>query len=121
MIYDLLGITSDLKTNSSSNQIKASGLLDSHYSPIAKVLLSGVPVSGDGFIALATFKTPNGAIRLASPTNNKEFASILYAALRLADGKKLERVFVIPPIGDDIAVAICDRLQKSASKFRHNL
>jgi len=120
MIYDLLDITSELKTNSSSNQIKAPGLLDSHYSPIAKVLLSGIPMSGDGYIALASFKTPNGAIRLASPTNNKEFASILYQALRLADGKKLERVFVIPPIGDDIAVAICDRLQKSASDLNQN-
>jgi L-threonylcarbamoyladenylate synthase len=121
MIYDLFDITSELKTNSTSNQIKASGLLDSHYSPSAKVLLSGVPMSGDGYIALTTFKTPNGAIRLASPNNNEEFARILYQALRLADNKKLKRVFVIPPVGDDIAVAVCDRLQKSASKFRDNL
>ena len=118
MIYDLLDIKSESNTNISSNKIKASGLLDSHYSPIAKVSLSGVPESGDGFIALATFKTPNGAIRLASPTNNKEFARVLYQALRLADYKKLKRVFVIPPVGDDIAIAVCDRLQKSASKFR---
>ena len=121
MIYDLLDITVNLKSNSFGNQIKVPGLLDSHYSPIAKVFLSGIPMSGDGYIALAIFKTPNGAIRLASPTNNEEFAHVLYQALRLADHKKLERVFVIPPIGDDIAIAICDRLQKSASKFRHNL
>ena len=121
MIYDLLDITSDLKPNSFGNQIKASGLLVSHYSPVAKVLLSGIPMSGDGYIALASFKTPNGAIRLASPTNNEEFARVLYQALRLADYKKLIRVFVVSPVGDDIAVAICDRLQKSASKFRHNI
>ena len=121
MIYDLLDITVNLKSNSFGNQIKVPGLLDSHYSPIAKVLLSGTPLIGDGYIALASFKTPNGAIRLASPANNKEYAYVLYHALRLADHKKLERVFVIPPIGDDIAIAICDRLKKSASKFRHNL
>ncbi len=78
-------------------------------------------VSGDGFIALAIFKTPNGAIRLASPTNNEEFARVLYQALRLADYKKLKKVFVIPPVGDDIAIAICDRLQKSALDPNQNL
>ncbi len=117
MIYDLLGITVNLKSNSFGNKIKAPGLLNTHYSPIAKVLLSGIPMSGDGYIALAIFKTPNGTIRLASPNNNEEFARVLYQALRLADYKKLKRVFVIPPVGDDIAVAVCDRLQKSATKF----
>ena len=117
MIYDLLDITVNLKSNSFDNQIKVPGLLDSHYSPIAKVFLSGIPMNGDGYIALAIFKTPNGAIRLASPTNNEEFAHVLYQALRLADYKKLKRVFVTPPVGDDIAVAICDRLQKSVSNL----
>ncbi len=121
IIYDLLGITVNLKSNSASNKIKAPGLLDSHYSPVAKVILSGIPMSGDGYIALTTFKTPSGVIRLASPNNNEEFARVLYQALRLADHKKLQRVFVVPPVGDDIAVAICDRLQKSASKFRNIL
>jgi hypothetical protein len=38
----------------------------------------------------------------------------LYKALRLADIKKLSKVFVIPPVGDGIEAAICDRLQKAA-------
>jgi L-threonylcarbamoyladenylate synthase len=52
---------------------------------------------------------------LASPINNDEYARVLYQALRFADSKKIEKVFVILPIGDDIAVAICDRLQKAAT------
>jgi L-threonylcarbamoyladenylate synthase len=52
---------------------------------------------------------------LANPNNNTEYARELYQALRLADIKNLKRVFVIPPIGDGIAVAIRDRLQKSKS------
>jgi len=39
----------------------------------------------------------------------------LYKGLRLADSKNLNNVFVIPPIGDDISVAVCDRLQKAAA------
>jgi L-threonylcarbamoyladenylate synthase len=115
MINQLLDISIETITNTSSNQIKASGLLESHYSPNAKVYLSGTPLPGDGFIALSKFLTPAGVIRLASPDSNGEYAKVLYQALRLADSEGLEKVFVIPPTGDDIAVAICDRLQKASA------
>jgi len=114
MINDLLGIQIELVTDNINNQIKAPGLLESHYSPIAKVYLSGTPATGDGFIALSKFPTPAGAIRLISPIDNQEYARILYQGLRLADSKKLAKVFVLAPIGDDIAIAICDRLKKAA-------
>ena len=115
MIENTLGITIDLDTsNSESVQIKAAGLLESHYAPIAKVFLNGSPTLGDGFIALNSYTTPVGALRLASPKTNEEYAQVLYEAFRLADIKCLWRVFVIPPTGDGIAVAINDRLSKSA-------
>jgi len=115
MIEDTLGITIDLDTsNSESIQIQAPGLLESHYAPNAKVFLTGTPTLGDGFIALDSFTTPAGAIRVAAPKTNEEYAQVLYEAFRLADIKGLGRVFVIPPTGDGIAVAINDRLAKSA-------
>jgi len=115
MIKDNLGITADLSTsNSESIQIKAAGLLESHYAPNAKVFLTGSPTLGDGFIALDSFITPSGAIRVAAPKTNEEYAQVLYEAFRLADIKGLRRVFVIPPTGGGIAVAINDRLSKSA-------
>jgi len=116
MINDLLGIKIETVSNNQTAQIKAPGLLESHYAPLAKVYLSGSPRSGDGFIALSKYPTPDGVIRLISPANNNEYAKTLYQGLRLADSKKLARVFVIAPTGDDIAVAICDRLQKAAQK-----
>ena len=114
MINNLLGIQILVNSKVSSNQIKAPGLLESHYAPIAKVYLSGTPSAGDGFLALSKFSTPPGVIRLASPDSNEEYARVLYQALRLADSKKLGKLFVIAPNGDDISVAICDRLQKAA-------
>ena len=115
MIEDTLGVTSELSTsNSESVQIKASGLLESHYAPKAKVFLTGSPSSGDGFIALDSFTTPVGAVRVAAPKTNEEYAQVLYEAFRLADIKGLSKVFVIPPTGAGIAVAINDRLSKSA-------
>jgi len=116
MINDLLGMQIEVTAKNNNYQIRASGLLESHYSPMAKVYLSGMPDNGDGFIALSEFPTPDGAIRLISPISNEEYASTLYQGLRLADSKKLARVFVIAPTGNDIAVAICDRLQKAAEK-----
>jgi L-threonylcarbamoyladenylate synthase len=116
MINDLLGIKIETILNNQTAQIKAPGLLESHYAPLAKVYLSGTPRSGDGFIALSNHPTPDGVIRLISPANNNEYAKTLYQGLRLADSKKLAKVFVIAPTGDDIAVAICDRLQKAAQK-----
>ena len=115
MINNLLGTQIEVSAKNDSDQIKVSGLLESHYSPKAKVYLSGTPSYGDGFIALSKFSTPSGVIRLASPGSNEEYARILYQALRLADSKKLDRLFVIAPEGDDIAVAICDRLQKASA------
>jgi L-threonylcarbamoyladenylate synthase len=113
MINDLLGIKIE-KVAENIAQIKAPGLLESHYSPKAKVYLSGTPSFGAGFIALSKFPTPPGVIRLTSPETNEEYARTLYQGLRLADSKNLIKVFVIPPNGDDISVAICDRLQKAA-------
>ena len=115
MVEDTLGMTIDLTTsNSESIQIKAAGLLESHYAPNAKVFLTGTPAIGDGFIALDSFTTPSGAIRVAAPKTNEEYAQVLYEAFRSADTKGLRRVFVIPPTGGGIAVAINDRLSKSA-------
>jgi L-threonylcarbamoyladenylate synthase len=118
MIEDTLTIAIDPNTsNSKSIQIKAAGLLESHYAPNAKVFLNGVPTLGDGFIALDSFTTPTGAIRVASPKTNEEFARVLYEAFRLADSKGLKNIFVIPPIGHGIAIAINDRLVRAAHKI----
>lgn len=94
---------------------KASGLLESHYAPRAKVVLDQTPNIGDGFIALSDIKTPEGVIRLASPKNNIEYAKQIYQALRDADEKNIAKVFIKLPTGDDIAVAIRDRMKKAAN------
>jgi len=114
MIKELLGIHIEAVSKKNMNKTKVPGLLESHYSPKAKVYLFGTPAIGDGFIALSKFPTPPGVIRLTSPANNEEYARTLYQALRLADSKKLSKVFVIEPVGNDIAVAVCDRLQKAS-------
>jgi L-threonylcarbamoyladenylate synthase len=105
------------KTIQSNKEIRVSGLLENHYAPIAQVLLREKAVAGQGFIAHASLETPPGVIRLASPSNDEEFAQILYSALRQADTQGLSEVVVSQPNGAEIAVAIRDRLAR-ASKGR---
>ena len=116
MIYQLLGIDTEKGVEADNFKIKVPGLLQSHYAPKARVLLSSDTQPGDGFIALSSINTPEGAIRLASPKDNNEFAQILYESLRLADKKGLERVFVIQPNNEGVGVAINDRLEKAAQE-----
>jgi L-threonylcarbamoyladenylate synthase len=97
----------------SADSIRVSGSLENHYAPAAKVYLNKTPQPGQGFIALSNIQTPQGVIRLASPSNDEEFAQILYSALREADARLLTEVVVLQPDGAGIAVAIRDRLARA--------
>jgi L-threonylcarbamoyladenylate synthase len=97
-----------------SVDIRVSGSLESHYAPVAQVVLDQSPVAGQGFIAMADVATPDGVVRLAAPKSDEEFARVLYAALRAADEKELQTVVVVQPQGDGIAIAIRDRLKRAA-------
>jgi L-threonylcarbamoyladenylate synthase len=94
--------------------IRVSGSLENHYAPKAKVLLDQKPVDGSGFIALESINTPDGVIRLAAPESVQEFARVLYSALREGDHQGLSSIYIDQPSGDGLAIAIRDRLSRSA-------
>ena len=98
------------------SEVKAPGLLDSHYAPKALISLNTFAEPGEGFLALSKFQTPAGAIRLASPTSVEQFARDLYSALRSADQQGLKKVAVLVPEGNGLAEAIRDRLTKAATR-----
>ena len=116
-IEELINLDLNQKMITHGNDVKAPGLLESHYAPKAKVFLSGTPQPGDGFLALSSIATPTGAIRLATPVSDEDYARQLYSAFRLADSKKLERIFVVPLKNEGIAVAINNRLSKAAHQI----
>ena len=94
--------------------IRVSGSLESHYSPMATVVLDQSPIAGQGFIALSGVVAGHGVVRLASPQNNEDFARVLYSALRAADDLGLVTIVVQQPIGGGIAIAIRDRLKRAS-------
>ena len=111
MIEDVTG----MQLSKQVSNIRVSGSFSSHYAPRAKVILNVEPQQGDGFIALAQFETPVGVTRLISPKTVEEFAQELYSAFHIADQMNLQRIVVIPPHGEDLALAIRDRLLKASN------
>jgi L-threonylcarbamoyladenylate synthase len=115
MIEESTGLSLDyLLDQSNERKVRVSGSLDSHYSPKAEVIIGALAEAGEGFIALATIATPQGAIRLASPKNTEDYARVLYAALREGDAQGLQKIAVLAPEGDGLAIAIRDRLQRAS-------
>lgn len=110
-----------LAVDEALSEVRASGTLEQHYSPRAKVFLLDpinpviACIAGVGFIASARFATPDGAIRLAAPSSDDEYARALYDALRDGDRKNLPAIYVVPPSGDGVAIAIRDRLKRASS------
>jgi L-threonylcarbamoyladenylate synthase len=94
--------------------IRVSGSLENHYAPKAKVILDQKPIAGSGYIALENFTTPSGVIRLAAPKSVEEFARILYESLREGDHQNLATIYIEQPKGEGLALAIRDRLSRSA-------
>lgn len=107
-------VSIDVIIDQTGRLVKTSGLLDSHYSPRAKVLINEEAVSGDGLLAMDNILTPIGVIRLASPKTVEQYAKVLYEAFRSGDQKGVKRIIVIPPEGDGIAVGVRDRISKAS-------
>lgn len=100
------------------SDLRVPGTLKTHYSPKTKVNIGSNPKKNEGFIALSSIATPKGAIRLAAPENAKSFANQLYFSLRKADHLNLKSVFIVPPQGDGISVAIRDRIDKMLANHK---
>jgi L-threonylcarbamoyladenylate synthase len=113
---DMIESSTGLKITESdgTSELRVSGSLEKHYSPIARVILDQSPLSGQGYLALSTFPTPEGVIRLASPESSEQFAQTLYLSLRKADDLGLKSIVIQLPQGDGIAIAIRDRALRAS-------
>jgi len=119
MIKEVTGLNASSSINNESvddnrDDIRVSGSLENHYAPKARVFLDQQPVLGSGFIALSEIETPAGVIRLAAPESVEEFARVIYSALREGDHQNLDSIYIAQPTGDGLAIAIRDRLSRSA-------
>lgn len=100
---------------SEESEFRVSGNLEKHYAPKAKVIINQAPKSGQAFIALSSFQTPDGVYRISSPVNVIEFARDIYAGMRKADELGFSELIIEVPEGQGIEVAILDRLRKASN------
>ena len=107
-------VSEDINKDLSGLDIRVSGSLENHYAPKAKVILDQEPIAGSGYIALESIPTPAGVIRLAAPKSVEEFARTLYESMREGDHQNLATIYIEQPTGSGLAVAIRDRLSRSA-------
>jgi L-threonylcarbamoyladenylate synthase len=80
MIEQVTGLTVSL--NSDQREIRAPGILDSHYAPKAKVVLGLAANRGDGFIALDKVPTPKPIASCAHRPLAKQIPSVNPGAIR---------------------------------------
>jgi len=110
-----MGRIAGVALDHASSPVRAPGGLASHYAPAAAVHLGAEAGAGEGFLALAAVPTPPGALRLAAPADTREFAAVVYRALRDADAFGLAAVWAVPPEdGSALAAAVRDRLSRAA-------
>lgn len=107
-------VSENIDIDSSGLDIRVSGSLENHYAPKAKVILDQEPIAGSGYIALENIPTPVGVVRLAAPCSVEEFARTLYESIREGDHQNLASIYIEQPTGAGLAVAIRDRLSRSA-------
>ena len=118
---------SEASGGAQGGEVRAPGTLESHYAPVARVLLvdpglAGAPDLAEGvegvigLVAAAGVVTPDGWTRLSAPTSAEEYARGLYAALRRADELGLAVVVAVLPdvAGGPLALAVRDRLARAA-------
>jgi L-threonylcarbamoyladenylate synthase len=97
-----------------STEVKFSGSFEKHYAPKCSISTGEEFIPGAGFLAYIEVETPEGMVRLASPTSVHEFARELYSTFRAADRAGLLHLVVLPPKGEGLAAAINERIKKAS-------
>lgn len=109
-----------------TGEVRAPGLLPSHYAPRAQVILATLGEAAEGARASAAQGRRVGVLsaepivlpgvaRLELSRDLEEAARLLYARLREADERELDVLFVVPPPEVGVGRAIVDRLRRAAA------
>ncbi len=123
-IEAVLGAPLTLVTH--ATDVRAPGLLESHYAPRAGLWLVTAEALHDEaqrrlatgarvvVLAPASVPVPAGVVRLEVPEGDAGFAQVLYARLREADALG-DLILAVPPPESGLGLAVRDRLQRAAA------
>ncbi|NQV79242.1 MAG: threonylcarbamoyl-AMP synthase [Alphaproteobacteria bacterium] len=115
-IEDLIGVR--LRVPSPADEIRAPGMLQSHYAPNLPLRLNATTVAaGEALLAFGP-KPPAGAatvLNLSERGNLQQAAAQLFAMLHELDRPDYDGIAVMPVPNDGLGVAINDRLRRAAA------
>lgn len=128
-IEDLLGQTLEHHQSSKTAQIRASGLLDSHYAPrtplwagsLEQVHLAALQENQQGHkVALIALGSSNHLPEVLHtqclPAEPEAYARLLYATLRSLDGQGFDTLLLQMPPDHPAWLAVRDRLTRAAHR-----
>ena len=114
-IEDLIGVR--LRVPTPGDEIRAPGMLQSHYAPNLPLRLNATTVAaGEALLAFGP-KPPTGAatvLNLSERGNLQQAAAQLFAMLHELDRPDYDGIAVMPVPNDGLGVAINDRLRRAA-------
>ena len=112
---------------SAATDVRAPGLLESHYAPraglwlvtaselpaeLARRLATGAKVA---VVAPSDVAIPDGVVRFQVPLDDAGYARALYATLREVDARGLDVVLAVPPPESGVGLAVVDRLRRASA------
>ncbi len=115
---------------SEATDIRAPGMLASHYAPRAGLWLvttdqlaheAEVRLAAGAKVAVfapSALQLPPGVGRFAVPDDAKGYARLLYSLLREADDQGYDVILAAPPEASGLGLAVRDRLNRAASPRR---
>lgn len=110
---DILRVTA-LSEDSVSNDVRAPGMLASHYAPRAKVLLFDSLAEAE--VQAQKFSSDGKSSRVLNHVDVNVYAERLYADLRDADTADVQVICAVLPTQAGVGVAVRDRLAKAAHR-----
>ncbi len=117
----------DVPLATAVTDVRAPGLLESHYAPraglwlvtaselpaeLARRLATGAKVA---VVAPSDVTVPEGVVRFQVPLDDAGYARALYATLREVDERGLDVVLAVPPPESGVGLAVVDRLRRASA------
>jgi len=117
-IEDVLG---EKVLDGSSGESRAPGMMNSHYAPKANIILVSAeelqnnPELNDVGVGVISPFAMKANVIWTMPEKADEYARSLYAVLREADLRGIQKLFVVPPEDGSLLEAVLDRLAKASA------
>lgn len=109
------------------SEVRAPGMLASHYAPKAGLLLVEASEAARRVEALASagsrvavmsaqrLEVPPSVVQVSMPADAEGFARELYAAMRDLDGRGVEVIVAVAPDERGVGLAVLDRLRRAGA------